>query len=401
MPRPRAPVLLIWILCAVLCSLSLFNAFFPLAQSGGQLFSVGDASFSLVPIFFALPAALIITRQPRNTIGWLLMINPLVVIPCDTYNLYLYGFRTAPPPATFLNLFMIWAIGLSWMALIFPLFLTPLFFPTGRLLSPRWRWTVYLTIGMTLFLMLFSAFGRSMQVENLPWSLVNPIGFIDNDAMNVILAPWTLLLAVMTVASVASMVIRYRRGSLIEREQMKWLLYACFLFGLVYLPVIFINVNTPQWTVSNLLNSLLPLAIVMIPASITIAILRYHLFDIDVIIRLTLVYVLLTGLLGLVYFGGVVLLQQVFRALTGQSADMAVVITTLAIAALFTPLRRRIQAVIDRRFFRQKYNAEQAMARFSVAARGSADLDALTVMLTEITQQTLQPTQVRLYLVKK
>ena len=129
-----------------------------------------------------------------------------------------------------------------------------------------------------------------------------------------------------------------------------------------------------------------------------IAILRYHLFDIDIVIRLTLVYASVTGLLGLVFAGGIVLLQFVFRKLTGQASDLAVVVTTLAIAALFNPLRLRIQALIDRRYYRAKYNADQALAELTNAARSGSDLDELSSMLIELVLKTLQPAQVSLQL---
>lgn len=398
MPQPRGPALLAWIFCAVITATSLYSAGSILAQPGPTADQYANVVFTLVPLLFAFPAALIITRQPRNTIGWLMMIDPLVEIPSSLFSIYFASFSSAPPPASFLTVFMAWVVSLSWMALIFPILLIPLFFPTGRLISPRWRWTVYLAVGMVLFLMIWGALTRKVELDFVPWAMTNPAGFISEEATNAILPPWSILLAVLTVASLVSVVVRYRRGSVIERQQMKWLLYACFLFGVVYIPSVILNTDTTQWSVDQVTSFLLPFAIMTIPAAITIAVLRYHLFDIDVIIRQTLVYVILTGLLGLVYLGGVVVLQQVFRAFTGQTADAAVVITTLAIAALFTPLRRRIQAVIDRRFFRQKYNAEQALARFAVAARGSADLDVLTTMLLDITQETLQPTQANLLL---
>ncbi len=177
---------------------------------------------------------------------------------------------------------------------------------------------------------------------------------------------------------------------------MKWLLYACSMFGLVYIPGLFLHNENfpPPW--NGLFSILFGLVVIGIPAAITIAILRYHLFDIDVIIRLTLVYAIVTALLGLVYAGGIILLQAGFRSLIGQTPDLAVVTTTLIIAALFNPLRLRVQAIIDRRFFRQKYNAEQALAQFATAARTSSDLDTLTGMLVDLVEKTLQPAQVDL-----
>ncbi|MGB3219563.1 MAG: hypothetical protein WBD79_19395, partial [Anaerolineae bacterium] len=132
---------------------------------------------------------------------------------------------------------------------------------------------------------------------------------------------------------------------------------------------------------------------------IGIAVLRHNLWDIDIIIRKTLVYTVLTALLALVYFGGVVLLQRLVGALTGvEQSPLAVVVSTLAIAALFTPLRRRIQEGIDRRFFRKKYDSQRVLAQFAQTARDETDLDALTGELTRVVQETLQPERVSVWL---
>jgi hypothetical protein len=136
-----------------------------------------------------------------------------------------------------------------------------------------------------------------------------------------------------------------------------------------------------------------------LPATMAIAIQRYRLWDFDLIIRRTLIYSALTGVLALVYFGSVVLLQSLFRALTGQGSQIAVVASTLAIAALFNPLRRRIQAIIDRRFYRRKYDAEQVLAAFSERLRDEVDLDRLAETLIPIVKETMQPAHVSLLMV--
>jgi hypothetical protein len=256
---------------------------------------------------------------------------------------------------------------------------------------------------MCLFLIICAAGSPTLQYPNDQpiWEIPNPISFMPQNAWQYILPFWSSLLALLTVTSLVSVYIRYKRGTMVEREQLKWLLYACAIFALVYVPsVLTAGADNLKGNplLQDLINVIFLLTMVLIPAVIAIAILRYRLFDIEVIIRLTLVYALVTGTLGLLYASSVILLQASFRAVTGQTSDIAVVLTTLIIAALFNPLRSRIQTAIDRRFFRPKYNTQQALAEFTVAARSSADLDALTGMMVDIVQKTFQPTQVTLQL---
>ncbi len=149
---------------------------------------------------------------------------------------------------------------------------------------------------------------------------------------------------------------------------------------------------------NDIWDVLFVLALMAIPAAIAIAITRYRLYDIDVIIRKTLVYGVLTGLLALVYLGTVVLLQSVFEAISGQQSAISIVISTLIIAALFAPLRRRVQSGIDRRFFRQKYNAQRVLAEFAQTARDEVELEALTAELARVARETVQPESVSIWL---
>jgi hypothetical protein len=194
--------------------------------------------------------------------------------------------------------------------------------------------------------------------------------------------------------------VRFRRADPVERSQLKWLLYAGGVFLVVY------GVAGFGFDLGGSGNDIFEIAlflsILSLPVAIAIAILRYRLYDIDVVIRKTLLYSALTVLLALVYFGSVILLQGLFSRLAGvQQSTLAVVISTLAIAALFTPLRRRIQDAIDRRFYRKKYDAQQVLAQFALTARDETDLDALLAELVRVVDETLQPEHVSVWLLKE
>jgi hypothetical protein len=183
-------------------------------------------------------------------------------------------------------------------------------------------------------------------------------------------------------------VLRLRRATGGERQQLKWFVYAVALLALVFPPSVIVLGD------GRLIGVLLPL----VPAAAGIAILRYRLFDIDLLINRTLVYGALTAMLALVYVGGVVGLQAILRAMTGQESTLAVVASTLAIAALFGPLRRRVQALVDRRFYRRKYDAAKILAAFNTRLRDQTDLDALSGDLVGVARKSLQPEHVSLWL---
>lgn len=200
-------------------------------------------------------------------------------------------------------------------------------------------------------------------------------------------------------------VYRYsRRSNAIERQQTKWFVYGASLgilgFGSL---IVFVSILTengqPMPVLVNIIGSiLLYFSVLLIPLSIMMAILRSHLWDIDIIIRRTLIYSALTAMLVLVYFGSIAVLQQLFRALTGQTSNIAIILSTLGIATLFNPLRHRVQRIIDRRFYRRKYDAQKVLARFGATARDEVDLQRLTEGLLIATEETMQPTSVSLSL---
>lgn len=348
---------------------------------------------SITPVF-AVPAALIISRQPGNRVGWLMMLvalaagNPLSVI-----LEHLPSPPTAISPGMFL---LLWLDGQSWLWAIFPLFLIPLHFPTGRPPSPRWHWVNRLAIGLWLAFLLVSPFVDEIGPVNGGWGpLPNPIGFaplawLEGPFFGV----WGAGLVTAVLASAVSLFVRYRRAQRKERQQIKWLLYAGVVFAISY-TYQFVSID-PNASASDW-DGIWLLGVVAIPVAITIAILRYQLWDIDLIIRKTLTYGALTGMLGLVYFGSVILLQTVVGRTANEQSPLIIVLSTLLIAALFASLRRRVQDVIDRRFYRSKYNAEQSLAQFSSFARNETDLDALTSEVIRVVEQSMRPEQVSLW----
>jgi len=293
---------------------------------------------------------------------------------------------------------VVWYDSWYWLFLVIPLLLIPLVFPTGSPISRRWQWIFDAVVGLGVLVILLMTFSQEIGLPQATWTVSNPVGFISSQLLEVIIPPSVLILGMLTLLCVASIFVRFRRATAIERAQIKWLLYACGLFVAAYAPLLVLNVNTEEWLSTDLLDLLFALSILTIPAAISIAILRYRLFAIDIIIRRTLIYTMLTGMLALVYFGSVVLLQSLVSALGAQPSSVVIVLSTLGIAALFSPLRRRIQEVIDRRFYRRKYDAEQALAQFAVTARDEVDQESLTAALVGVVQETIQPEKASLWL---
>jgi len=214
------------------------------------------------------------------------------------------------------------------------------------------------------------------------------------------------LLPLCMFASAVSLVLRYRRSKGDERQQIKWIAFAASLVALTYLTAMVASLIHPSeaWLTAgsvlwlNLLTIAALLSFVTIPIAVGFAVLKYHLYEIDIIINRTLVYGSLTATLVALYFGAIVVLQRVFVTLTGQKSTLAVVASTLLIAALFTPLRRRIQGFIDRRFYRRKYDARKTLEAFSARLRDETDLKAVSDDLVGVVRETMQPAYVSLWL---
>jgi hypothetical protein len=366
----------------------------------------GDSTvliFVLPFLAFPLVGALIASNRPENPIGWICLavgIIWMIMLISTAYGVYGLVVRpgSVPFPAAIGSLGeWIWApaIGLFGIYLI-------LLFPDGRLPSRRWRPLAWLS-GVAIVLVSAGSALTPGPLEGLPM-IRNPFGLEKHPWVADATLSLTLLLPLCMLASAVSLVLRFLRSKGEEREQIKWLAFAALILGLGFSSyVIPGNIlpddaggADPLW--QNLLEDAVTLSFAGIPVAVGIAILRYRLYEIDIIINRALVYVPLTAMLVLFYLGGVVSLQGAFRALTGQGSQLAIVASTLAIAALFNPLRRRIQSFIDRRFYRRKYDARKTLEAFSVKLRDETDLEALNNDLVGVVRETMQPAHVSLWL---
>lgn len=329
---------------------------------------------------FCLLAVSILWSQKISRVGWFVSLA-LIIIPTtvisDVDNVIASN-----------ALFLIPSIILSLLGTAI-LFLFFYVFPSGNF-YPRWAYIPFFI--STLVFYLFSL--DNLGIFSFP-EIVKRINFIIIIAL--LLLPGGL------------QIMRYRKVSTpVERQQTKWIIMGMFVFflGFILFYLFFYGGLAIKPGVPRLLAStggwllILLVTVSALPVTMAIAILRYRLWDIDLVIRRTLQYSLLTGVLVLVYFGIVVLLQAFITGAGGQQSSVVIVVSTLAIAALFNPLRLRIQDFIDRRFYRTKYNAEHALDQFALQARDEMDMDRLTAALLGLTRQTMQPDVVSLWLLE-
>ena len=351
------------------------------AAEDGEGSAVGYTFFVGV---FATMGALVASRRPRNPIGWILLaaaaaytIGGLTVIQTE-------GGGDAPVLVRWLSTW-VWLAGLG-PAATFALLL----FPDGRLPSPRWRafaWFTAATILLTI---------ASIAFEPGPFedaAVENPLGFDAVPGLVTTLqeavAP---ALALTILGSIVSLFARFRRAGGVERQQLKWLSYTGAMVGVAMATAITIEVIVGQGAV-ELTNTIVSLALAAVPVAMGVAILRHRLYDIDVVINRTLVYAALSATLGGAYLGLVLLIGLA----VGQSG-FAVAASTLAVAALFGPARARIQALVDRRFYRRRYDAAQTLEAFGGRLREELDLEALGADLRGVVRDTVQPEHVSLWL---
>jgi len=385
-----------WIAWSILaiCAVSLVVAL-PLGVANGT-FQQDPANQVLLFLGFSafmVVGALVVAHRPGNAIGWLFSASALLAFTgqlAGQYAVYAYVSRPGSLPGV---TFAAWYGYLPWfLVLALTLIFTPLLFPSGRLLSARWRSVAWLAGVATAVMTALTSLQPELSFGTGPDQVIaNPIGVagVGSFLQSRVVSALIVLLVVLAAAAFGSLVIRLRRSRGEERQQLKWFTYAA---ALVPLSVVGDSLPAP---VGDLANAL---PIVFLPVAAGIAILRHRLYDIDRLINRTLVYGLLTAALAGVYGALVLLLGQAFGGVGRDTPSWAVAGATLAVAALFQPARRRIQAVVDRRFNRRKYNAAKTIQAYSVRLRDQVDLDTLSRELLAVLDQTVQPTQVSLWL---
>jgi hypothetical protein len=355
----------------------LLTAGLVIGLTGGEAWG---ALFGFIPVSlaFALVGALV-AAQTGNNLGWLFLAAGTVSAASVTANAYAARATTAELPG---SAWVGWAFTVT-LGIVAPLlFLTPLLFPDGRPPSPRWRPVVWAAVIAGLAEMACSAISDVNFSSNFPRlrdpvTVVAPLGA----AYNLV----TLLGPLVFLVGAVSMVVRFRRSGQEERLQLKWFMYASAVSA--------VGIFAASELTSNPLPEV-EIIVPLIPAAVGIAILKYRLYEIDRLISRTLSYVVVTGLLIGVYAGLVILATQVFQART----PVAVAASTLAAAALFSPLRRRVQRVVDRRFNRVRYDADQTVAALATRLRDAVDLDTVRTDLLTVVNSAVEPAHISVWI---
>ncbi|HVM35215.1 MAG TPA: hypothetical protein VM784_07725 [Actinomycetota bacterium] len=349
-----------------------------------------DVLYQVVPLCFAFVGMVLVWHRPENRMSWLFATTGLLLAALEFVEEYAdYSYVSAPDPLPLAPV-AAWLAAWLWVPTFgFLGLLLLLWFPTGKVPSKRWLPLQYFDFALLVTLSGYVAFSEDPQ-SNAPYKNPLAIPGLENvaDTVFAVIEP---LYPIAAILSVASLVMRYRRSGPVERLQLKWFLAAASVF-IAYLLVDNLNVG-PQW-VRNILE---PAAFLSLPIASAAAILRYRLYDIDVIINRALVYTALTAVLVGLYAGGVLVFRTALDPITGDN-DVAIAASTLAVAALFGPARRRIQSFIDHRFYRSRYDAQQMLEGFASRLRQEVDLDSVSGELLGVIGRTVHPAHASVWL---
>jgi hypothetical protein len=359
--------------------------------------SQGESSMEDLVLFvgfgmFAVVGALLVAKRPDNLVGWIMGAAALIVGIFSTSEIYAAYVMTTRGRPDALAVFGAWANGWYWYVLLALVFCyLPLLFPDGRLLSRRWLPVAVLPAVGIAGAMVLGTLVETFRGQTFDYRIENPIGIeglanVEDLRVFIVIGGFY---AIGAVGAIASLALRFRRSRGTERQQLKW-----FLFATAPTLTILLEYYLPEFILSLAFAWLL----LGLPAAIGIAVLRYRLYNIDLVINRTLVYAALTISLALVYLGSVAGLQRLLSPVVGEGNQLAVVTSTLLIAALFQPLRRRVQSFIDRRFYRRKYDAQRVLADFSERLRDETELETLSEDLASVVGEALQPAHVSVWL---
>jgi hypothetical protein len=349
---------------------------------------------ALMVVSFSTVGTVIAARRSDNAVGWSLSAISVALGVAFAAQSYADYTLVADPGSLPGGTVAVWlSLWTPVPALIAATFFC-LLFPEGRSLSHRWRWVGRLALmGGVLLVLGLSLAPWTLDERNYPGAR-NPVGL--EGAGSLLEGTTTVgtgLTLVALLLAVVSMILRFRRSIGVERQQLKWIVYAGTVAAGGFALTLFLS-----GPFANAVFALAFLAFIGVPVAAGVAIMRYRLYEIDILINRTLVYGVLTVSLALIYLGSVVSMQYALRALTGQESQLAVVASTLAIAALFQPLRRRVQGFIDRRFYRRKYDAARTLTAFGARLRNEVDLETLADDLVGVIRETVQPAHVSLWL---
>ena len=348
---------------------------------------------TLLAVGYSIVGAVIAPRTPKNPIGWLLCTIGLLWGVVHFTGEYASYALLAIPGSLPAGEAAVWVTAWSWVPSVGLIVLAVLLFPDGRLLSSRWRWFAWLSALLMLIGAVWVAF--SPGPIPAPSTIENPLGIESLPSGGSLVQA---LLFILLLVAIASPITRLHRSGGIERQQIKWPTYT---------GVVAASGNIVTYIIAEALGLrwlgwagfvLIIVGLIAFPISMGIAISRYRLYEIDLIINRTLVYGALTISLALVYVGGVISLQYLLRLLTGEESNLAIVASTLIIAALFHPLRRRIQSFVDQRFYRRKYDARKTLEAFGSRLRDETDLETITEDLVGVVRETMQPVHVSVWL---